>query len=198
MKRVFDLVTSALALILLAPLLLLIAVMIKLDSHGPVFFRQERIGRRGLPFLILKFRSMVQDAPLRGGAITCGEDPRITTLGRWLRKAKLDELPQLLNILKGDMSFVGPRPEVQKYVNMFREDFEQILQVRPGLTDLASLKYRDEAELLGSFENPEEAYQQQVLPDKIRLAKEYLRCSSILFDMSLIVRTLLKVAHFSK
>jgi len=198
MKRVFDLLLSSIALILLAPVLLLAAVVIKLDSRGPVFFRQERIGKGGRPFLILKLRSMVQDAALKGGLITCGEDPRITTAGSWLRKTKIDELPQLFNILKGDMSFVGPRPEVQKYVDMFREDFEQILQVRPGLTDLASLRYRDEADILGSFENPEEAYRQQILPDKIRLAKEYLRHSSILFDMSLIVRTLIKVAHFSK
>jgi lipopolysaccharide/colanic/teichoic acid biosynthesis glycosyltransferase len=154
------------------------------------------MGRKAHPFFVLKFRTMVHDAPLRGGPITFGDDPRITTLGKWLRKTKVDELPQLINILRGDMSFVGPRPEVRKYVDMFRPDFEQILQIRPGLTDLASLRYRDEAELLGNFENPEEAYQQRILPDKIRLAKEYLRQSSVAFDIAIIFRTLSKVVRF--
>jgi lipopolysaccharide/colanic/teichoic acid biosynthesis glycosyltransferase len=196
MKRVFDLALASLALLLLSPLLFLVAVMIKFDSRGPFFFRQERIGRGGRPFLIFKFRTMVQDAPSKGGAITFRNDPRITGVGKWLRRTKIDELPQLLNIMKGQMSFVGPRPEVRKYVDLFRQDFDEILQVRPGLTDLASLRYRDEAELLGSFENPEEAYRQQILPDKIRLAKEYLRQSSMLFDMALIFRTFLKILRF--
>jgi lipopolysaccharide/colanic/teichoic acid biosynthesis glycosyltransferase len=193
MKRIFDLALASLALLLLSPLLFLVAVVIKFDSRGPFFFRQERIGKGGRPFLIFKFRTMVQDAPVKGGAITFRNDPRITAVGRWLRRTKIDELPQLLNIIKGHMSFVGPRPEVRKYVDLFRQDFDEILQVRPGLTDLASLRYRDEAELLGSFENPEEAYRQQILPDKIRLAKEYLRQSSMLFDIALIFRTLLKL-----
>lgn len=196
MKRIFDLAIATIALVLLAPWFLLVAAMIKLDSRGPVFFRQERIGLRGHPFFILKFRSMVQDAPLRGGTVTFGDDPRITAVGRWLRRTKIDELPQLLNIVKGDMSFVGPRPEVRKYVELFRHDFEEILQIRPGLTDLASLHYRDESELLGKFENPEEVYQEQILPDKIRLAKEYLRQASMLFDLDLIFRTLLRVLRF--
>ena len=198
MKRVFDVLLSTIALMLLAPLLLFLAMLIRLDSAGPALFRQERVGRGGRVFHILKFRTMVQDAPSKGGPITIGDDPRITNVGKWLRSTKIDELPQLFNILKGDMSFVGPRPEVQKYVDLFRQDFEQILQVRPGLTDLASLRYRDEAELLGSFEDPEEAYREHILPDKIQLAKEYLRRSSMLFDLSLMFRTLLKVAHFHK
>jgi lipopolysaccharide/colanic/teichoic acid biosynthesis glycosyltransferase len=198
MKRVFDVLLSTIALILLAPLLLFLAVLIRLDSAGPALFRQERVGRSGRVFHILKFRTMVQDAPFKGGPITIGHDPRITTVGTWLRNTKIDELPQLFNILKGDMSFVGPRPEVQKYVDLFRQDFEQILRVRPGLTDLASLRYRDEAALLGSFEDPEEAYREHILPDKIRLAKEYVRRSSMLFDVALMLRTLLKVAHFHK
>jgi lipopolysaccharide/colanic/teichoic acid biosynthesis glycosyltransferase len=196
MKRILDLTLAGIGLLLLLPFLLLVAVLIKLDSPGPVLFRHERMGKKARPFFVLKFRTMVQDAPLRGGPITFGDDPRITTLGKWLRKTKVDELPQLLNILRGDMSFVGPRPEVRKYVDLFRHDFEQILQIRPGLTDLASLKYRDEAELLGSFENPEEAYQQRILPDKIRLAKEYVRQSSVAFDLALIFRTLFKVVRF--
>jgi len=196
MKRVFDLTFSGIGLIFLSPFLLLVAAMIKLDSRGPVLFRHERVGRNAHPFRVLKFRTMVQDASLRGGPITFGDDPRVTRLGSWLRKTKIDELPQLLNIIKGEMSFVGPRPEVRKYVDMFQEDYEQILQIRPGLTDLASLRYRNEAELLGSFENPEDAYRQHILPDKIRLAKEYVRQSSVLFDLALIFRTLFKVARF--
>jgi len=139
-----------------------------------VFFRQKRMGRGGRPFFILKFRTMVQEAPKRGGPITCGDDPRITRIGRLLRKTKLDELPQLINVLRGDMSLVGPRPEVPKYVEMFRQDYEEILRVRPGITDLASVKFCDEAALLGSAANPEEEYLRRVLPEKIRLAKEYV------------------------
>jgi len=137
-KRLIDVALAGVALVLLAPLLLLVAVLIKLDTAGPVFFRQERMGRGVQPFLIYKFRTMVRDAPEKGGALTFGQDPRITRLGRWLRKTKIDELPQLLNILRGDMGFVGPRPEVRKYVEMFPREFEEILQIRPGLTDLAS------------------------------------------------------------
>ena len=193
-KRLIDVTLAGVALVLLAPLLLLVTLLIKLDSAGPVFFRQERMGKGVQPFLIYKFRTMVRDAPQKGGPLTLGQDPRITRLGRWLRKTKIDELPQLLNILRGEMAFVGPRPEVRKYVEMFPREFEEILQIRPGLTDLASLKYRDESEFLGRFENAEEAYVQVILPDKIRLAKEYLNQSSFLFDLSVILRTLLKLA----
>jgi len=193
-KRLIDVTLAGVALVLLAPLLLLVTLLIKLDSAGPVFFRQERMGKGVQPFLIYKFRTMVRDAPQKGGPLTLGQDPRITRLGRWLRKTKIDELPQLLNILRGEMAFVGPRPEVRKYVEMFPREFEEILQIRPGLTDLASLKYRDESEFLGRFENAEEAYVKVILPDKIRLAKEYLSQSSFLFDLSVILRTLLKLA----
>ena len=194
-KRLIDAVLASVALVLLTPVLLVVAVLIKLDSAGPVFFRQERMGKDVQPFFIYKFRTMVRDAPQKGGPLTFGRDPRITRLGGWLRKTKLDELPQLLNILGGDMSFVGPRPEVRRYVEMYPREFKQILQIRPGLTDLASLKYRDESEFLGSFENAEEAYVKVILPDKIRLAQQYLERSSVLFDMSLICKTLLKVAR---
>ena len=194
-KRLIDVALASVALVLLAPLLLLIALLIKLDSAGPVFFRQERMGKGVQPFLIYKFRTMVQDAPQKGGALTLGQDPRITRLGRWLRKTKIDELPQLLNVLRGEMGFVGPRPEVRKYVEMFPREFEQILEIRPGLTDLASLKYRDESEVLGRFENAEEAYVKVILPDKIRLAQQYLERSSVFFDLTLICKTLLKLAR---
>jgi lipopolysaccharide/colanic/teichoic acid biosynthesis glycosyltransferase len=194
-KRLFDLVVAFLGLSLLFPVLLLVACLIKLDSPGPIFFRQERIGKGFRPFLIYKFRTMVQDAPRKGGSITVGADPRITRVGRILRKTKLDELPQLFNILRGEMSFVGPRPEVRQYVELFRQDYEEILNVRPGITDLASLKYRDEAEVLRHAENPEEEYVRHVLPDKIRLAKEYRRRSSLFFDMTLIFKTLLTLVR---
>jgi len=177
------------------PLLLLVTLLIKLDSPGPIFFRQERIGKGFHPFFIYKFRTMVHNAPRKGGLITVGADPRITRVGRILRKTKIDELPQLVNILWGEMSFVGPRPEVPHYVELFRRDYEEILTVRPGITDLASLKYRDEAEVLRHAENPEEEYVRHVLPDKIRLAKEYLRRSSLFFDMTLIFKTLLALVR---
>jgi lipopolysaccharide/colanic/teichoic acid biosynthesis glycosyltransferase len=198
MKRIFDIVVSVLGLVLVSPLFLLIAMLIKLDSRGPVLFRQERIGKAFRPFLIYKFRTMVQDAPKRGSLITYGSDARITRVGRMLRNTKLDELPQLFNVLLGQMSFVGPRPEVPCYVELFRKDYEDILKVRPGITDLASLKYRDEAAFLGNTKNPEEEYVNHVLPDKIELAKEYLRQSSLIFDIGLIARTLFRVFDYKR
>ena len=196
MKRMFDIVVAAAALVVLFPLLVLSALLIKLDSPGPIFFKQERIGRNFRPFWIYKFRTMAQDAPARGGLVTIGEDARVTRVGRLLRKSKIDEIPQLTNILKGDMALVGPRPEVRYYVELFRRDYEEILKVRPGLTDLASLKYRDEAALLGKAANPEDEYRTRVLPDKIRLAKDYLRRSSFLFDLGLILKTLFKLFDY--
>jgi lipopolysaccharide/colanic/teichoic acid biosynthesis glycosyltransferase len=194
-KRAFDIVTASVGLVLLSPLLLLVSLLIKLDSPGPVFFRQERIGRRFRPFLIYKFRTMVQDAPQLGGPITFGADPRITPVGRMLRKTKIDELPQLINVLKGEMSLVGPRPEVRTYVEMFRAQYEEILQIPPGITDLASLYYRNESELLGRADDPAEEYVQRVLPQKLQLAQEYVKHSSVLFDMMIIFKTLLKLSR---
>lgn len=193
MKRAFDILTAALGLFLLSPLLIPVALLIKLTSPGPVLFRQKRIGRQFRPFWICKFRTMTRDAPRQGGPITFGADPRITRVGHLLRKTKMDELPQLINVLKGEMSLVGPRPEVPRYVEMFREDYEEILRVRPGITDLASIKYRDEAALLGQAENPEQEYISRVLPEKIHLAKEYVRRSSCRFDLTVIIRTLLRL-----
>jgi lipopolysaccharide/colanic/teichoic acid biosynthesis glycosyltransferase len=192
-KRAFDIIAALLGLILLSPLLLLVSLLIKLDSPGPALFRQERIGKGFRPFRIYKFRTMVHDGPRRGGPITFGADPRITRLGRVLRQTKIDELPQLINVLRGEMSFVGPRPEVRPYVELFREDYEEILQVLPGITDLASVQYRDEAELLGRFENPEAAYIGHILPNKIKLAKDYVKRSSLFFDITLILKTLLRL-----
>jgi lipopolysaccharide/colanic/teichoic acid biosynthesis glycosyltransferase len=174
-------------------LLLLVATAIKLDSSGPVFFRQWRVGRKFRRFGIYKFRTMIDDAFDCGLPITVGRDSRITRVGKILRKTKIDELPQLLNVLKGDMSLVGPRPEVPRYVELFRPDYEHILKVRPGLTDLASLKYSDEASILGQSANPEGDYVARLLPDKIRLANEYIQRSSLLFDAKLIVETIIKL-----
>jgi lipopolysaccharide/colanic/teichoic acid biosynthesis glycosyltransferase len=190
MKRTFDIVAAALGVVILSPLLLMAAVLVKLSSPGPVFFQQERIGKGFRPFLIYKFRTMRPDAPATGMLITVGNDPRVTCIGRLLRKTKIDELPQLINVLKGDMSLVGPRPEVPKYVELFRADYDEILRVRPGITDLASLKYRDEAAVLGDSSNVEERYETQILPDKIKLGKEYIKRSSFLFDLKLIEKTL--------
>jgi lipopolysaccharide/colanic/teichoic acid biosynthesis glycosyltransferase len=195
-KRSFDLAAALAGLLCLAPLFVCVAIFIKLDSDGPVFFRQERVGRRFRSFRIYKFRTMVEDAPRRGSAITFGEDPRITGVGRILRRTKIDELPQLINVLRGDMSIVGPRPEVPTYVNRFRHQYERILQVRPGITDPASLRFRDEAAILAAYSNPEEAYLTSVLPDKLRLGEEYLRGSSLFSDLAVILRTV--VALFGR
>lgn len=175
---------------ILGPVLLVVALLIKLDSRGPVLFKQERIGRGFRPFFIYKFRTMVENAPQIGAVITFGNDPRITRVGRILRKTKIDELVQLINVLRGDMSIVGPRPEVRRYVDLFRKDFDEILKLRPGITDMASLKYQDEAELLGLSANPEEDYVKKILPDKLKLAKEYVHSASLSFDIALILKTL--------
>ena len=193
MKRTLDIVASALAIMILSPLLILVAVAVKATSPGPIFFRQRRVGKSFRPFDIFKFRTMVKDAQKKGAAITFGEDPRITRFGRFLRKTKIDEIPQLFNVLKGEMSLVGPRPEVPRYVEMFRDDYAIILQVRPGITDLASLKYRDEAAVLGQAENPEEEYVKHVLPEKIRFAKEYVNKAALLLDLKIIFQTILKL-----
>lgn len=193
MKRSLDLIAALLGLIVLSPLLLIVALAVKLTSRGPVFFCQERVGRGFRKFRIVKFRTMVRDAPRLGGQLTAGRDPRITLLGRFLRKTKTDELPQLFNVLVGDMSLVGPRPEVPRYVERFRADYEELLRVRPGITDLASLKYRNESELLAQAANPEDAYVTQVLPDKIALGHQYIRQASLWLDLKLIAKTVLRM-----
>lgn len=193
MKRALDLLFSIAGLIVLSPLLALIAVLIKIDTRGPVFFTHPRIGRGFKPFCLYKFRSMTEGAHLEGPRITAGGDPRVTPFGRFLRRTKLDELPQLLNVVKGDMSLVGPRPEVSKYVELFRADYEEILRVRPGITDPASLAYRNEEEVLSGRPDAEKHYVDVVLPDKIRLSKEYVCRKSTLIDLRLVLRTLGKV-----
>ena len=192
-KRAMDIVLSACALAILWPLLLLIALAIWIDDPGPVFYRQVRVGRNGKTFRIFKFRSMVMDADKKGLAITVGRDSRITRVGAVLRKTKLDELAQLLNVILGQMSFVGPRPEVHKYVELYTPYQRQVLLVRPGITDYASIAYRNENDLLAGAPNPEAMYIEQIMPDKIELNMKYLREISPLADIRLILKTIVAV-----
>ena len=166
-----------------------IAILVRCTSTGPALFLQTRIGRDFKPFQIYKFRSMVQNAPAQGPQITVGADKRITRIGNLLRKTKLDELPQLLNVFKGDMSFVGPRPEVAKYVEMFRDDYAIILQVGPGITDLATLEFRHESEILANAKDAEDEYCRRILPTKVALSKQYIAKQSLGFDIVILFRT---------
>ena len=188
-KRLFDIVCSAAGLLLLSPLLLLLALWIKLDSPGPVFFRQERVGRHGVPFRIHKFRSM--RAAAGGLQLTVGIDPRITRAGAWLRRNRLDELPQLIDVLQGTMSLVGPRPEVPRYVQHYPPALrERALSVRPGITDPASLDFLDEASLLAAAPDPEREYIERILPRKLQRAVDYAGRASVATDLALLLRTL--------
>ena len=193
-KRLFDIAFALLALLLLGPLLLLVALWVRLDSPGPVFFRQQRVGRGGQLFDIYKFRTMRTGAEAMGPQITVGQDTRITHAGAWLRRSKVDELPQFINVLRGDMSVVGPRPEVPRYVALFPADVRQaVLSVRPGITDLASIEFRDESALLAQSQDPERTYVEQILPAKLRHAQEYVRTRSLWLDLRIIARTVLAV-----
>ncbi len=194
-KRTFDICASILGLLLTWPLLVIIAVLIKLDSRGPVIFSQVRVGREFRPFKMYKFRTMVKEAPSQGLPLTVGQDARVTRIGRILRKFKLDELPQLVNVLVSDMSLVGPRPEVPRYVEPLRSEFSEVLSVRPGITDLASLKYIDEASILACSEDPEEEYRGKIISEKLRLAKLYVRHASFRLDFAIIVQTLLRIVN---
>jgi len=194
MKRVLDILFSFVGLVLLLPLFILAAIFIKIDSSGSVFFKQERIGLNFGPFTIYKFRTMVKGAQAKGFQITAGGDPRVTRVGKILRKTKFDELPQLINVLKGEMSLVGPRPEVKQYVDLFREDYKDILKIRPGITDLSSITFREEEQVLKNQIDPECYYKTTLLPEKIRLAKEYKGNSSFLYDLKLIFKTLRVIA----
>lgn len=194
LKRTFDLVLSFTGLLLLSPVLLLIAFLIKRDSPGPVFFRQERIGLHGTPFRIHKFRTMTVAQPGNAMQITVGQDARITKIGAFLRHYKIDELPQLIDVLQGSMSLVGPRPEVPKYVALYPEPTKSIvLSVRPGITDLASIEYRSESELLGKSNNPEQTYINEVMPAKLAYCVRYVQQQSLWLDIQIIARTFLAV-----
>ncbi len=189
-KRLFDILASGLGLLLLSPLLLGVALWIKWDSPGPVMFRQQRVGRFGRPFFIHKFRSMRVDAPALGPQITIGEDPRITRSGRFIRRSKIDELPQLWDVFRGEMSLVGPRPEVPRYVALYPAALRDIvLSVRPGITDPASVAFRDESERLAAATDPERAYVEEILPLKLRLSADYIQGRTLRSDLALILRT---------
>jgi lipopolysaccharide/colanic/teichoic acid biosynthesis glycosyltransferase len=193
-KRIFDFLVSLFGLIILSPLFLIIAILIKLDSEGPVFYRGERVGKDGKPFRIFKFRTMVKNAEKLGGPSTSADDPRLTKVGKILRKYKLDELPQLINVLKGEMSLVGPRPEVKIYVDMLKpEEKEKILSVRPGMTDLASLWDFHEEEVLKGSEDPEKTYMEKIRPKKVQLQLEYVKNRSFLLDLKIIFKTLIRL-----
>lgn len=189
-KRVFDIAVAALALVLLAPLLLALAAWIRLDSPGPVFFRQQRVGRFGRAFRIHKFRTMVADAAQRGPALTVGDDPRITRAGAWLRRSRLDELPQLIDVLAGDMSLVGPRPEVPHYVQHYPQGLrDRALAVRPGITDPSSLAHLDESARLARAADPEREYIEHILPAKLQAAADYAERATLWTDLLVLVRT---------
>lgn len=194
-KRLFDLFFTIPGILLLAPFFVIIAIWIKVDSTGPVFFRQERVGKNGKLFRIFKFRTMCLDAEAKGRQITVGADPRITRSGAFLRKYKLDELPQLLNVIKGEMSLVGPRPEVPRYVTLYPAAVrELVLSVPPGITDYASIEYKDENDILGRAEDPDKAYIEEVMPVKLRFYQRYVSERSLWVDFLLIIKTFKAIA----
>jgi lipopolysaccharide/colanic/teichoic acid biosynthesis glycosyltransferase len=189
-KRLFDIISSSVGLVLLSPLLLFIAWFIYREDGGPVFYRGERIGKDGMPFHIFKFRTMVVNAEVLGGSSTANDDPRITHIGEFLRKYKLDELPQLLNVLAGHMSFVGPRPEVKRFTDLYTLKEKVIMQVRPGITDWASIWNADEGSILAGTEDPDQAYLKLIRPTKIKLQLKYAHESCFLTDLKIILLTL--------
>lgn len=189
-KRLLDLSLASLALVILIPLMCIIAIWVRIDSPGPALFRQERVGKGGRTFAMLKFRSMRTDAPRSGPALTIGDDPRITRVGRIIRRYKLDELPQLLNVLKGDMSLVGPRPEVPQYVALYPSEARRtVLSVRPGITDPASIQFVNESELLATAADAEAMYREVILPQKLRMYCEYIAGQSVVGDLKVVLRT---------
>lgn len=193
LKRSFDFIVASVGLTFVLPVMAAIAVAVKLDGPGPVFFRQERLGRHGRRFRIYKFRSMVTDAEARGNRFTVGGDARVTRVGRFLRRHKLDELPQLINVFKGEMSLVGPRPEVPEYADLFPAEYARILSVRPGITHTATLRFRNEEDLLAGAADPRKAYLENVMPAKMRLYVESLTRQSLREDIATIVQTVMQV-----
>ena len=188
-KRTFDFIAALLGLIVLSPLMLIMAVLVRLTSPGPAFYLQKRIGKSGEPFKIFKFRTMYIDADKRGGTITVGRDPRITPIGHILRKLKFDEFAQLINVVKGDMSLVGPRPETPNYVELYSAEQRRVLSVKPGITDPASIKFRNENDLLAGAKDPNETYIKEIMPAKLKINLEYLDRQSLLGDIGIIFQT---------
>lgn len=189
MKRLFDILASGVGLICLSPLFAVLAVWIKCDSRGPVFYRQVRVGKGNRDFRLFKFRSMRPDSDKLGLITVGGHDPRVTRSGYYIRKYKLDEFPQLINVFKGDMSLVGPRPEVRKYVDMYTPEQMRVLSVRPGITSLASIRYRNENEILAKADDPDRCYIEKIMPDKLAIDLEYVDKASLWNDIRLIFST---------
>ena len=193
--RFFDFVLSLVGLVILAPIFIVLAVWIKIDSMGPVFYKQIRVGQNGKDFGLFKFRSMVVDADKKGLITVGGRDPRITRSGYFIRKYKLDELPQLINVLVGDMSLVGPRPEVRKYVDLYTDEQQKVLSVKPGITDYASIEYMDENEILGKSSDPEKTYIEEIMPEKIKYNMKYINNKNLFEYFKIILLTVLKIVR---
>ena len=195
MIRFFDFILSLVGLVVLAPIFIVLAIWIKTDSKGPVFYKQVRVGQNGIDFGLFKFRSMVVDADKKGLITVGGRDPRITRSGYFIRKYKLDELPQLINVLVGDMSLVGPRPEVRKYVDLYTDEQQKVLSVKPGITDYASIEYMDENEILGKSSDPEKTYIEEIMPEKIKYNMKYINNKSLFEYFKIILLTVLKIVR---
>lgn len=195
MIRFFDFILSLVGLVVLAPIFIVLAIWIKIDSKGPVFYKQVRVGQNGIDFGLFKFRSMVVDADKKGLITVGGRDPRITRSGYFIRKYKLDELPQLINVLLGDMSLVGPRPEVRKYVKLYTDEQQKVLSVKPGITDYASIEYMDENEILGKSNDPEKTYIEEIMPEKIKYNMKYINNKNLFEYFKIILLTVLKIVR---
>ena len=195
MIRFFDFILSLVGLVVLAPIFIVLAIWIKTDSKGPVFYKQVRVGQNSIDFGLFKFRSMVVDADKKGLITVGGRDPRITRSGYFIRKYKLDELPQLINVLVGDMSLVGPRPEVRKYVDLYTDEQQKVLSVKPGITDYASIEYMDENEILGKSSDPEKTYIEEIMPEKIKYNMKYIQNKNVSEYFKIIFLTLLKIVR---
>jgi lipopolysaccharide/colanic/teichoic acid biosynthesis glycosyltransferase len=193
MKRIFDILFSSFILLCFLPFGLIISFLIAFSSPGGIFYRQERIGKGGIPFFILKFRSMRTDSDTKGKLTVGMRDPRITSIGYFIRKYKLDEFPQFINVLKGEMSVVGPRPEVKEYVDLYNEDQRKVLQVKPGITDYASLYYFKENELLAQSVDPQKTYIEEIMPAKLKLNEKYLENPTVFHDLKIIFKTFAKI-----
>ena len=188
-KRVFDIFFSFIGILFFLPVYVIIAILIKLDSKGDVFYRQERIGKNGFPFNVFKFRTMIPEAFSKGTLTVGSRDPRVTRVGYYLRKYKLDELPQLFNVILGDMSFVGPRPEIKKYTDLYTKEQRKILSIKPGITDYASIKFRNENDILASSDNPEKLYVEKIMSQKIELNMIYINDNHVFKDVQIILQT---------
>jgi len=189
-KRTMDLAVATFGLVVLSPVFAFIAILIRREDGGPILYRGPRVGKLGVPFRMLKFRTMVLDADRLGGPSTAGDDPRLTRIGRGIRRYKLDEIPQLLNVVRGEMSLVGPRPEVQRYVDMYTPEERLILSVKPGITDWASIRYRNESEILRGSQDPERDYMEKIRPGKIRLGLQYVQHQSLRTDFGILAQTI--------